>query len=272
MPRFEHLHQAGPLVWGDPVRFLPHLDGHLRASRGGCPESSDTAPPAHAQADTPSYDRRRDGRRFPGARRAAQGVTLLGEGPVDDGQAPLCLPRRLRAHPRLGGVASPRRRHLRDGAVWGARRRRAYTASRGNARPNAHSKPPAAPAAPPVHSPEPPRALRPATVRAQFFVVGVDCSRRTFFAGKALNDFVGALVLLPLLRSLDSVRQSPKVRRAAVRSRLDRAAPCVTAGVRREHRRCACGARSPLLTRVRVSRRRHRRRRPVAPRRVATAS
>jgi len=43
-----------------------------------------------------------------------------------------------------------------------------------------------------------------------FFVVGVDCSRRSFFPTKALNDLVGFLVLLPLLRSLESVRQSPK--------------------------------------------------------------
>jgi hypothetical protein len=53
----------------------------------------------------------------------------------------------------------------------------------------------------------------------QFFVVGVDCSRRSFFPYKALNDFVGFLVLLPLLRSASSIRDSPKVRRARRRRR-----------------------------------------------------
>jgi len=43
-----------------------------------------------------------------------------------------------------------------------------------------------------------------------FFVVGVDCSRHAFFPYKVLNDLVGFLVLLPLLRSVESVRQSPK--------------------------------------------------------------
>jgi len=43
-----------------------------------------------------------------------------------------------------------------------------------------------------------------------FFVVGVDCVRGSFLPAKALNDFVGFLVLLPLLRSVSSVRESPK--------------------------------------------------------------
>ncbi|KAJ1633765.1 hypothetical protein T492DRAFT_537472 [Pavlovales sp. CCMP2436] len=43
------------------------------------------------------------------------------------------------------------------------------------------------------------------------FLVGVDCSRGSFFPYKAANDFVGFLVLLPLLRSVSSVRESPKV-------------------------------------------------------------
>mmetsp|Transcript_31553 Transcript_31553/g.78834 ORF Transcript_31553/g.78834 Transcript_31553/m.78834 type:complete len:1227 (+) Transcript_31553:77-3757(+) len=43
------------------------------------------------------------------------------------------------------------------------------------------------------------------------FLVGVDCSRGSFFPYKAANDFVGFLVLLPLLRSVSSVRESPKM-------------------------------------------------------------
>lgn len=45
-----------------------------------------------------------------------------------------------------------------------------------------------------------------------FFIVGVDCSHRSFFPYAVLNDLVGTLVLLPLLRSVESVRRSPKVR------------------------------------------------------------
>jgi hypothetical protein len=44
-----------------------------------------------------------------------------------------------------------------------------------------------------------------------FFVVGVDCSHRCFFPeGAGLNWLTGFMVLLPLLRSVASVRDSPK--------------------------------------------------------------
>jgi len=39
-------------------------------------------------------------------------------------------------------------------------------------------------------------------------LVGMDCSRSCFFENKAANELIGAIVLLPLLRSVESLRQS----------------------------------------------------------------
>uniref|UniRef100_A0A7S4LDM5 Fatty acid desaturase domain-containing protein n=1 Tax=Eutreptiella gymnastica TaxID=73025 RepID=A0A7S4LDM5_9EUGL len=41
-------------------------------------------------------------------------------------------------------------------------------------------------------------------------VVGMDCSRSCFFESKAANELVGAVVLLPLFRTLESLRRSKK--------------------------------------------------------------
>lgn len=39
-------------------------------------------------------------------------------------------------------------------------------------------------------------------------LVGMDCSRSCFFENKAANELIGAIVLLPLLRSVESLRRS----------------------------------------------------------------
>lgn len=138
-----------------------------------------------------------------------------------------------------GGRACAR---ARAGVRSGTGRRQGRKSSSGHTQLAAHAR--ARPARRRAHA----RRARRFAHRAQFFVVGVDCSRRSFFPYKALNDFVGFLVLLPLLRSVSSVRESPKVR-PALRARRGRqcAAPRAPAAPCR-----AAPARSPFTPRARA--------------------